>query len=160
MMAAPSSAKSWRTRTQPRTRARLPPCRRNIRCPNLRSTFGLVERYFPVTRWLAGGRVVIIAFEDRAQLRRQSFIRHAQQTSDRRANHRHRILRGHRIVQRRRVEHALTADEPGFFGYLERRLEDAIGPRTVAQPSSHVDQHRVHEARVVEVEAARRVLPS
>ena len=45
-MAAPRSTKSCRTRAQPRMRTRLPPCRRNIRCPNLRSTFGLVERYF------------------------------------------------------------------------------------------------------------------
>ena len=44
LVAAASSAKSCATRTQPRTRARRPPCRRRMRWANLRSTFGRVAR--------------------------------------------------------------------------------------------------------------------
>ena len=41
---AASSAKSWPTRRQPRTRARRPPCLRRIRWPILRSTLGRIAR--------------------------------------------------------------------------------------------------------------------
>ena len=44
LVAAASRAKSWPTRLRPRTRARLPPWRRCIMCPNLRSTLGRVAR--------------------------------------------------------------------------------------------------------------------
>ncbi len=44
LMVAASSAKSCRTRSRPRTRARRPPCLRLIMCASLRSTLGRVPR--------------------------------------------------------------------------------------------------------------------
>jgi hypothetical protein len=44
LTAAANNEKSAATFTNPRTRARRPPCRRRIRCPILRSTFGRVAR--------------------------------------------------------------------------------------------------------------------
>ncbi len=44
LIAAARNRKSASTRSVPRTRARRPPCRRRIRCPSFRSTFGRVAR--------------------------------------------------------------------------------------------------------------------
>src|SRR5450759_2065652 len=60
LTAAASKEKSAATLVCPRTRARLPPCRRRIRCPSLRSTFGLVAWYSARQAgsfWVARARV-------------------------------------------------------------------------------------------------------
>src|SRR5665647_3147665 len=59
-VAAASNEKSAATLVWPRTRARLPPCRRRIRCPSLRSSFGRVARYSACQAgscWVARARV-------------------------------------------------------------------------------------------------------
>ena len=72
-----------------------------------------------------------------------------QQPADRRADQCDRVHRGHRVIQRRRVQHPPPAHQAaaGRVKHL-RRSGPARRPR---QPRAHVHQHRVHEPRVVQI---------
>ena len=66
------------------------------------------RRVVPVTRRLAGGRVVIVACEDTTHPCRQfrrHLVEHHQHLADRRPKLGHRVLGSHRVIQRRGVQH-------------------------------------------------------
>lgn len=83
----------------------------------------------PLALRLARARVVIVAFQHGAQLHNESIARNSQQTPDRRANHRHRVLRRNGVIQRRRIQHALASNQPRRFRDLEHGLENAVRTR-------------------------------
>jgi len=118
------------------------------------------RRVVPVACRLAGASVVVVALQDAAQLRLELVIGLAQKPSNRRADQRYRVLRGHRVIECRRVEHALATHQARLLGHCQHDLEDAVGPLRASESLAHVHEHRVHEAGVVEVERTRGVLPA
>jgi hypothetical protein len=130
-----------------------------IACQRLHQRFAR-RRIVPIAHRFARARVVVVALQNAAQRRHKRLLGHPKDAANRRANHRHRVLRGHRIVKRRRVEHAPTPHEPRGPGHVENRGEDPIRILRGAQPRPHVDQHRMDKPRVVEIQPARCVLPA
>ena len=57
-------------------------------------------------------------------------------------------------------EHAPSTDQPCGLRDVQHHVEDAVRTHRGTQPSTHVDEHRVHEAGVVEGQATRGVLPA
>lgn len=100
----------------------------------------------PVAVGLARRDVVIVALEAAATLSSKFAGAAAQQGTNGRANERHCVLRCDRVVERRRVEHSLAANQSYSSRDVERGLEDSIGARRTSQALSHVDQNRVREA--------------
>ena len=91
---------------------------------------------------------------------RSSASAHLQQGADRRTDQRDRVHRGHRVIQRGRVQHpphAPPARPPWPPPAWSRRSGRPIG---AGQPGAHVHQHRVHKPRIVEIQAAGGVLPA
>ena len=117
-------------------------------------------RVVPVTDRLAARGVVVVAGEHRPQLCFQAVVDGGEELADRGADHGHRVLRGDRVIQRRGVQHPLGRHDPGPARCVQADLEDPPWPLGPLKPGAHVDQHRVHEPRVVEVQAATRVLPA
>ena len=155
----------WPTAPQPAPApAQLPPveCRQQrTRVAGQRVDQRLARRRVVViTGRLARGGIVVVAAQQAPQLRRQLAIAGPQQPADRRANQRHRVQRGHRVIQRRRVQHPPPPDQPRRPRHLQRHLEDPVRPRRPGQPRPHIHQHRVHEPRVIEVQPAGRILPA
>ena len=116
-------------------------------------------RVVVVTGRLAGGRVIIIAAQHRAQLAGQVTASGLQHPADRRADQRDRVHRGNRVIQRRGIQHPPPPHQPGRPGHLHGHLEDPVRPRRPGQPGPHVHQHRVHKPRVIEIQPPGRVLP-
>jgi hypothetical protein len=113
-----------------------------------------------VAHRLARRPILIIAAQKPAQLRLQLRIADGQQAADRRAHERDGVHRRDRVIQGRRIQHPPTTDQPSLPGGLEHHLEDPIRTLRARQPGAHVDQHRMHEPRIVEPQPARRVLPA
>ncbi len=118
----------------------------------------------PVARRLPRGPVVVIALQHRPQLGPESgrieALRLPQQPAERRAEQRHRVLRGDGVVERRGVQHTLSREQLRLARHRERGLEDAPGALGAGEASPHRDQDRVHEARRVVVESAAGELPA
>ncbi len=117
------------------------------------------RRVVVVTRRLSRGRIVIVAGQRGPQLPGQLAVRGVQQPADRRADQRDRVHRGHRVIQRRGIQHPPPAHQPGRSGGLQGHLENPVRLRGSGQPGPHIHQHRVHEPRVIEVQPPGRVLP-
>ena len=113
----------------------------------------------PLTLWLPCGGVVVVAAKHLSDVSCQLHVCHPQKATEGRADECHRVLRRHCVIERRRVQHPLAAHQPRRAGYLQTLLEDAIGSLGAPQSRPHVHQHRVHEAGVVKVQPAGRVLP-
>ena len=109
---------------------------------------------------LARACVVVIAAQQATQLVGQILGAGTEQAADPRPHQRHRVHRRDRVIQARGIQHAAPADQPGLLGGLQDNLEDPVRALRSRQPGTHVDQHRVNEPRVVEVQAAGRVLPA
>ena len=109
---------------------------------------------------LPRARVIIIAAEQPAQLALQITITDGQQPADRRADQRDRVHRRDRVIQRRRIQHPPPADQPRPLRDIKHRLEDPIRTLRGPKPGAHIDQHRMHEPRIVKRQATRRVLPA
>ena len=114
----------------------------------------------PITGRLAARAVVVVAAEHPTQLGFQRRVSSGEKLTDRRADHRHRVLGRHRVIQRCRVQHPLGRHDPGLAGCVEGDLEDPLGSLRAIESRPHIDQHRVREPRVVEVQPAARVLPA
>ena len=116
------------------------------------------SRVIVVTRRLARPQVIVVAGQQGAQPR-LPLASDREQPADRRADQRHGVHRGHRVIQRSRVEHPPPAHQPGLRAGLQRHLEDPVRARRAGQPGPHVHQHGMHEPRIAEVQPAGRVLP-
>jgi hypothetical protein len=80
----------------------------------------------PVTSWLAGRGVVVLAAEQAPDLGRQRRRAGPQQAPDRPAQHGHGVLGGDRVLQGCGVQHSLDPDQPHLTGQLRRHSEDPI----------------------------------
>ena len=104
--------------------------------------------------------VVVVAAQHCPQLGLQLRLGDPQQPADRRTDQRDRVHRGHRVIQRGRIQHPLTPHQPRRLGRLQSDLEDPIRPRRAGQPGAHVHQHGVHKPRIIEIQPAGGVLPA
>jgi len=88
----------------------------------------------PVTGRLARRGVVILALQARSHLRLQRRRTSPQQPPDRAPDHRDRVLGGHRVLQRGRVQHPLDPDQPRLAGQRAGHPEDPVRIGRAAQP--------------------------
>ena len=100
----------------------------------------------PVTGRLARRGVVVLALQPRSHLGLERGRAGPQQPPDRPPQHRHGVLGGDRVLQRRRVQHPLDPDQPHLAGQLAGHPEDPIRIRRAAQPRPQIHQHGVGEA--------------
>ena len=100
----------------------------------------------PVTSRLAGRSVVILALQQRADLRGQRRRAGAQQPPDGATDHRHGVLGGDRVLQGGRVQHPPHPDQPHLTAQRTSHPEDPIRILRTAQPGPQIHQHRVGEA--------------
>lgn len=100
----------------------------------------------PVADRLARTRVIVIAGQHRPHPDRQgaiAMIQRPQQLADCGAQLRHRVLGGHRVVDRRRVEHPHPlAHQPGLDGHRLDVFEQPPRPFPYPQPVPQTDQGR------------------
>ena len=118
------------------------------------------DRVVPVTRRLAARPVVVIAGQHGPQLGFEQRVGGSEELTDRRADHRDRVLGRYRVIQRCRVQHSLGRHNPGLPGRVNSDLEDALRAGRTTEPGPHIDQHRVRKPRIVEIQTAARVLPA
>jgi hypothetical protein len=100
----------------------------------------------PVTGRLARRSIVVLTLPARSHLGLELGWTGAQQPPDRAPDHRDRVLGGHRVLQRGRVQHPPDPDQPHLAGQLAGDPEDPIGIGRTAQPGPQIDQHGVGEA--------------
>ena len=103
----------------------------------------------PVDLRLAVADVVVPAAQHHPQLRGQVGVGGGgggEQPAHRRPDQRDRVHRGHRVIQRRRVQHPAPAHQTGRMRRLQTHLEDPVRACRTTQPRAHVHQHRVREA--------------
>ena len=120
-------------------------------------------RVVPVDLRLPRRDVVVTTRQRRPQRERQIGIGRLEQPPQRRADQRDGVHRGHRVIQRRRVQHPAPTHQPGRPGRLQTHLEDPVRAPRTAQPLPHVHQHRVREPgppRPVVPPDTRRIAPS
>ena len=117
----------------------------------------------PVTRRLAGRRVVVITLQRRPHPRRQrrrQVVQHHQQLADRGPQLGHGVLGGHRVIQRSGVQHPGPALHGArFAGHHLGVLEQAPRPRRGSQPVALADQHRRMKRLRPGVDPGRRLPP-
>ena len=104
--------------------------------------------------------VIVITPQQRPQLMLQFAVADHEQPADRRTHQRDRVHRGDRVIKRGAIQHPPPTDQPRSPAHLQDDLENPIRALGGGQPGAHVDQHRVHEARIVVVQATRGVLPA
>ena len=133
--------------TPPAARGR--PWRARPRAPPSLSVLVIADR-------LARPPVVIITAQQPPQFAIKRAVTDRQRPADRRTHQRDRVHRRDRVIRRRAVQQPPTADQPSPLRRIQRDLEDPIGPLRSRQPRPHIDQHRVHEPGVVELQPAPR----
>ena len=101
----------------------------------------------PVDLGLGRAGVVVPALHGLAHGGGQFGIGHLEHAPDGRADESHGVHGGHRVIERRRIQHALASDEPGLFGGVTGDVEDAVGMFGAPQALAHVDEDGVGEAR-------------
>ena len=99
----------------------------------------------PVDLRLAVAGVVVPAAQPRPQRGGQLGIGDGEQPPHRRADQRDGVHRGHRVIQRGRVQHPPPPHQSGRGRRLQPHLEDPVRSCRIAQSSAHVHQHRVRE---------------
>ena len=103
-------------------------------------------RVVPVARRFAQGGVVVVAGQRRAHRARQlrvGLVGGGEHFADRRAQRDHRVLGGHRIKQRRGINHpAAPPQQPRRPRGGVDILEQPPRPIRGTQPVAHPDQHR------------------
>ena len=101
----------------------------------------------PVDRGLVGGGVVVATAQCAPQLGFEVVVGHLEQAPDGRADQGDRVHGGHGVIEGRRVEDALFADQPGLFRRLAGHVEDPVGRLGGAKALAHVDEDGVGEVR-------------
>jgi hypothetical protein len=115
----------------------------------------------PVTRRLAHALIIIVAAHRQADLGPQiGAPQQHQALADGRAQLGHRVLGGHRVIQRRGIQHpSPVAQHARLSRHLLGVLEQPAAPLRGPQPVAHPHQHRRMERRITAVHT-RRGLPA
>jgi hypothetical protein len=98
----------------------------------------------PVDLRLAGRDVAIPARQHRPQLNGQLALGDGEQPPQRRADQGDGVHRGHRVIERGRVQHP-PPHQPGRVRSLPPHPKDPVRALRAAQPRTHVHQHRMRE---------------
>src|ERR1035437_2764542 len=117
----------------------------------------------PVDHGLGRTGIVVATAQHGPQCCDEFGVGHFEHSADGRADEGDGVHCRHRVIKRSRVEHPAATDEPGLFGCVTRRVEDAVGSNGAPQAFAHVNQDGVGEARppgAVIAPDARRVTPA
>ena len=99
----------------------------------------------PVDLRLGRGRIIVAGADQPPQLGLQHRVGHLQQTPDGRTDQRDGVHGGHRVIQRRGIQHPLGPHQTRRPGHLHAAVEDPPLIGRPIQPGPEIHQHRMRE---------------